>query len=79
MSATNQDHFIPKLMKHIIYGAEKTIPTVNVSNFPNHCVLPAKMIESINKQCPDPTSLKSMETFPRTLEDVESSPKSHVL
>lgn len=79
MSATNQDHFTPKLMEHIIYGAEKIIPIVNVSDFPSHSVLQAKMIESINKHCPDPTSLKSMETFPRTLEDVESSPKSHVL
>lgn len=35
-------------MEHIIYGAEKIIPIVNVSDFPSHSVLQAKMIESIN-------------------------------
>lgn len=37
------------------------------------------MIESINKQGPEPALLKSMETFPRASEDVESSPKLYVL
>lgn len=34
-------------MKHIIYGAEKIIPTVNVSNFPSHCVLQQKLLRAL--------------------------------